>query len=133
MNKLAHSLRRLLVLGLGILALFACHLTSTQETEETFTFPTLKEKIAGADHLTITLKDTAHNVIDVLFSGPVDTSTSFKNLVAKNYAGGKVLIEIEAKKGATVLYNVERAFDAAQGGNLSQVVYISPAAAVTIT
>ncbi|HLP42512.1 MAG TPA: Ig-like domain-containing protein, partial [Fibrobacteria bacterium] len=132
MNKLAHSLRRLIVLGLGILALFACQLTSTQETEQTFTFPTLKEKIVGADHLTITLKDSTEKVIDVLYSGPVDTSTSFKNLLAKNYAGGTVFIHIEAKKGATVLYNVKRTFDAARGGNLSQVVYITPDASVTI-
>lgn len=121
---------------LGVLAtlclIFACHLGTTPDTQETFNFPTLKEKIGPADQVTIILKDSTGKLVDVLFDGPVSATTSFQELKAPHYDGGKVIIHIEAKLGDQVVYKVERGFHPAQGGDQERIVHLSPSVSVLI-
>jgi hypothetical protein len=84
-------------LGLGALVaslfiLFACHLSGTPETEETFTFPSLKDSVATADSVLIVLKSPNGQVIDTLFHDKLTSVTSFADLKAEHYTGGPVLI-----------------------------------------
>ena len=112
----------------ALLLLFACHLETTPETRDTFSFPTLKDKIGDADQVLIELKDSSGKVVDVLFDGPVTASTSFEELKAGSYDGGKVYIHIEATKDGVTIYEVQRGYDPARGGDIAAetVVLVDP-------
>ena len=108
--------------------IFACHLETAPETQETFSFPTLKDKIGDANHVLIQIKDSTGKLVDVLFEGPVDSTTRFEDLTAPNYSGGKVYIHIEATRNGETLYKVQRGYDPAQGGDIAQetIVIVDP-------
>lgn len=116
----------------AVTVFFACHLTSTPDSDSTFTFPTLRDSIQTADSALIILKSSNGQIVDTLFNGPVTLLTRFENLDAPNYKGGKVLIFIEARKDGKLIYKTERGFDPAQGGDLDKekVIYVSPSVAV---
>lgn len=126
------SLHRLFLLGLALAVFFACHLTKNEEVEDSFSFPALKDSIAGADQALIVLKAESGQVIDTLFNGPVTASTTFKGLKAPHFTGGKVTIEIQATQNGTVIYQITRSYDGDKDETLGTVVLVSPSASVKI-
>ena len=126
------SLPRILLSLSALAVFFACHLTKTEEAEDTFTFPSLKDSLGGADHAVIVLKTESGQVIDTIYNGPVMPSTTFKGLVAPHFVGGKVIIEIQATKGGIVVYQITRSYDGDNDQTLGTVVLVSPSATVKI-
>ena len=110
----------------ALLLLFACHLEAPSESGARFSFPTLKDKIGDADHVTILLRDSSGNTLDVLFDGPVDSATTFEDLKAPRYQGDKVYIHIEARKGDVVVYKTTRGYDPEKGGDQERIIEVAP-------
>ena len=132
MTNRLFSIHRLLLLCLALAVFFACHLTKNEDGEDSFSFPALKDSIAGADQALIVLKSESGQVIDTLFNGPVTASTTFKGLKAPHFTGGKVTIEIQATKDGKVIYQITRSYDGDKDETLGTVVLISPSASVRI-
>lgn len=112
--------------------LFACNLGLTEGDEKTFSFPSLPDSLAGADHAVITLKDTTGRMIDTLFDGPVHGGTRFNKLKTEEYDGGLVVISILGTKGGLVIYEEDRRFDGNKEDVVTIISHVHPSTSVKI-
>lgn len=88
-------LRILLLAGAALPLFWSCNL-SDEQTQQVFSFGSLRDSLKGCDSAFIVIKDADSLPIDTLFHDRITPATDFQNLSAPHYQGGKVFVDVRA-------------------------------------
>lgn len=122
--------RNFIAFFLGLLGLLlpACQLTKGEEVRNTLSFDSLYDSLSRFDSVRIEIRDTAGNLLDLIYAGKIDAPAEIEDLAAPHWDGGKALIVISGYRNGSPdpIYKIEKRFDGRTDVTESDLVLIHP-------